>query len=576
MSLASRLSAFFLAALAVVLVGFSTALYALASDHLQRLLDERLDAALTTLAAAAEIGPGSVEWEPHERELGLGRDPGADQVRWVVLDDRGRPVDRSTNLNPRRLSPEWPAGRTSGRLLGRDGRPWRTKVRQLTPPALAVPARSGGTGLGPEPADEARSGHFYPALTLVAFAPLGPTEATLRSLALTLAVLSAALWGVAAVVGRRLCRQALAPLSRMATAARGSGAAEPGSRLPVPGSGDELEDLGHAFNGLLDRLHEALERQRRFAGDASHQLRTPLAGLLGQVEVALRRERPPEEYRRVLGLVRAKAAQLRQIVESLLFLARAEVEAGRPELEVVDLARWVPEHLRGWSAHPRAADLHATDDGRGPLWVRVHPPLLAQLVDNLVENACKYSPPGTPIVVRSWRESSAVALAVEDRGCGLSAEELGQVFEPFYRSPQARRRGQAGVGLGLAVARRIAAAFEGTIRVESQEGSGSRFEVRLPAAPWPPCPVERPLPSEGRGDRIPLPLPGGERAGVRGPTPSCEPADRPPLPSGERAGVRGMTVGPHPACVAPHPDPLPYGERGEAEDTLSREGYPAE
>ena len=111
-------------------------------------------------------------------------------------------------------------------------------------------------------------------------------------------------------------------------AARDADAADPRTRLPLPGTQDELEDLGSAFNGLLDRLHEALERQRRFTGDASHQLRTPLTGLLSQVEVALRLERPPGEYQRVLKVVRAKGVQLRQIIESLLFLARAESESG--------------------------------------------------------------------------------------------------------------------------------------------------------------------------------------------------------------------------------------------------------
>jgi signal transduction histidine kinase len=483
MSLASRLSAFGLASLALVLTGFSAALYALASDHLHRLLSERLDAALATLAAAAEVGPGGVEWEPDERAMGLGRDTGADQIRWIVCDDRGRLLDRSPNLNPRRLHPE-PPGIADGRFLGRDGRPWRTRSRRLTPPGPITPKDHGAVD-GPPPAPDEPRG--YSALTLVAFAPLGPTEATLGRLGLALLVLSSTLWLVAAVVGRRLCRRALAPLTRMAMAAREADAADPGARLPLPGTRDELEDLGYAFNGLLDRLHEALdqlhealERQRRFTGDASHQLRTPLAGLLSQVDVALRRERAPEEYRRVLGVVRTKSAHLRQIIESLLFLARAEAESGHPGLEAMDIARWLAERLQEWSTHPRAADLHLVRDEDGPLWVRAHPPLLSQLLDNLLENACKYSRPGTPIAVRLWRRPGVFVLAVEDRGCGLSAEEQAHVFQPFYRSPQARSHGQSGVGLGLAVAHRIVEVFGGTIRVESEPGRGSRFEISLP------------------------------------------------------------------------------------------------
>jgi signal transduction histidine kinase len=325
----------------------------------------------------------------------------------------------------------------------------------------------------------------YPALVLVVGLAPAPVEATLGWLGLTLSVLSAGVWASAAMAGRRLCLRALAPLSRMARAATAMTAADLGHRLPAPGTGDELDELGRAFNDLLDRLHESFlriheahDRQQRFAGDASHQLRTPLAALLGQVQVALRRDRSSDEYRRVLERVRDEGARLRQIVESLLLLARPE--GGRPVLEAVDLARWVPDHLGRWSTHPRAADLEASVDEGAPLFVRIHPPLLAQLVDNLLENACKYSAPGTPIVVRAWREGESIALGVEDRGCGLSAEEAARVFEPFFRGEPARRDGHAGIGLGLAVAHRIAATFGGTLEVRSQPGAGSLFVLPLP------------------------------------------------------------------------------------------------
>jgi heavy metal sensor kinase len=310
---------------------------------------------------------------------------------------------------------------------------------------------------------------------------LRPVEAALRNLALALAALSTGTWLLAAGLGRRLCRRALAPLTRMSASARQMTAADLGQRLPDPGTGDELEDLGRAFNDLLARVHEAFERQRRFTGDASHQLRTPLAALLGQVEVALRRDRPAEEYRRVLGLVERRATHLRQVVESLLFLARAESESEPPGREPVDLAAWVPEQLGRWSAHARAADLRAAGDLERPALVEVHPPLLGQALDNLLDNALKYSAPGTPVTVRLGRDDGAVTLAVEDRGCGIAPEDRPHLFEPFYRSPQARRQGLGGVGLGLAVAQRIVRALGGTITVDSEPDAGSRFVMRFPS-----------------------------------------------------------------------------------------------
>ena len=259
-------------------------------------------------------------------------------------------------------------------------------------------------------------------------------------------------------------------------------AADRDHRLPSPGTGDELDALAGSFNGLLDRLHQEFERQKRFTGDASHQLRTPLTALLGQIEVARRRDRTAEEYERVLDEVHGEAVRLRQIVESLLFMARAETEAERPDLQPLELVSWIHEHLRAWSAHERAADLQEDVQTDAPTWVRVHPHLLGQLLDNLLDNACKYSSPGTPIHVSLWREADVVALAVQDRGRGLAAEDSRHVFEPFFRSAEARLRGHTGVGLGLAVVQRIAAVFAGTISVDSEPGRGSRFVLRLPDA----------------------------------------------------------------------------------------------
>jgi signal transduction histidine kinase len=114
------------------------------------------------------------------------------------------------------------------------------------------------------------------------------------------------------------------------------------------------------------------------------------------------------------------------------------------------------------------------------LLAKAHPPLLGQLVDNLLDNACKYSLSGTPILLRLERAGAEAILTIEDRGCGIAADELPQVFEPFYRSPSARIRGCPGVGLGLAVVRRIASCLGGNVHVESEPGQGSRFVVRLP------------------------------------------------------------------------------------------------
>ena len=486
LSLTGRFSALFLAALGLVLVAYSAALYLSARVYLQRQVGERLTSALAVLAAAAEVDAEGVEWEPQERILPLGQDSGPDRLRWMVFDGAGRRLDHSRNLDDTDLTPAWtPRPGTLAlprHLADRHGRDWQVAQRRILPAsAPATGSLAASTHQGHAKGDPAEAPK--PALVIVACAPLGPTEATLAALGGFLAALSVGIWLGAALLCRRLSRRALAPLARMVASARGLDAADAGWGLEMAGTGDELDDLGRAFNDLLGRLHLAFERQRRFGGDASHQLRTPLTVLIGQIEVALRHDRPAEEYRRVLRSALGRARQLGQIVEALLFLARAEGEARLPAREPLDLGRWLAESLAARPPTPEV--VNRTAPGPGP-WVLAHPPLLAQLLDNLLDNAAKYGREGAAIVAAAYRDGDSAVLAVEDSGPGIDEEDLPRLFEPFYRSARARRQGTPGVGLGLAVVQRIAHAFGGSVSVRSEPGAGCRFEARFPAQESPP------------------------------------------------------------------------------------------
>lgn len=479
MSLVDRLSAFFLAALAVVLLATTAAMYGLAYRHLHRQLVGRLETALDTLEAAVDVEPDGLEWEPADRHIMLGTGPGPDQVRWAVGDGRGQAVDRSANAPeagfppPRRpdvAPPEAPGDATTTA----DVPGWHLAGRRLRLGELLRAGR--GHPEDDSPDDDVE----YAELTLIVGLDPAPVRATLRGLAAALGGTAAATWLLCALMGRHLVRRALAPLTRMAEAARRLDPDDPGWSLPAPGSGDELDALAAAYNDLLARLRAAFEAQSRFAGEASHQLRSPLAGLLGQLGVALRRERSADEYRRVLVLAADEAARLRRITESLLFLARPESDAVPPEGMALDLSRWLPEQLARWASNHRSSDLRLEPAPGAELVVRAHPELLSQLLDNLIDNALKYSEPGCPVHVSARHECHDVILSVADRGPGLSHAELEQVFAPFYRSETARQRGRSGVGLGLSVARRIATSLGGSLSASSEPGQGSCFTLRLP------------------------------------------------------------------------------------------------
>jgi hypothetical protein len=248
MSLATRLNAFFLTALALVLAGFSVGLYLAARSYLYGELDARLDAALDTLAAAAEVEPDRIEWDPVERALTLGQDDDERQPRWLVVAPDGRAVSRSPNSRHGTFPADWrPEGHAAEGT--RDVGPWRMAWRRLAP--------------GQTPRTEPLDVDEFDTLLLAAGLPVGPSEAALSWLALALAALSGVLWTAAALAGRLLCRRALAPVARMAASAGGIGAANLGQRLPSPGTGDELEGLCRAFNGVLARLEEASSSARR-------------------------------------------------------------------------------------------------------------------------------------------------------------------------------------------------------------------------------------------------------------------------------------------------------------------------
>jgi signal transduction histidine kinase len=254
--------------------------------------------------------------------------------------------------------------------------------------------------------------------------------------------------------------------------------------MPVSEGGDELSDLGAAFNSMLDRLQRSFEGQRRFTGDAAHELRTPLTVLLGQIDVSLRKPRSAQEYRETLGLLRHDAVELRQILESLLLLARAEEDALPPETTALQLVEWLPKYLERWNEHPRRGDIRLELNDTAE--VTASPPLLNRLFDNLLSNALKYSEAGAPVVVGLSRiEASAdsgpsARISVADRGQGIAPEDVPHIFDPFFRDRHARTSGVAGAGLGLAIAHRIAAAFHGKLTCESEPGRGTTFALALP------------------------------------------------------------------------------------------------
>jgi two-component system, OmpR family, sensor kinase len=493
-TLSSRVSLALLATLALALGGLAAGAYLFTQSALNARVDERLDAAAETLDALVEETKGGFEWESDERAVTIGRDAHEDEVRWLVTDPEKGRVAASENLATisselptamakieTRRTPQAGAARALDTITDLTGGRWRRlSVRRTASKGDGNVAPHGADEKGPEREESDSSGARHAELDLVAILPMAPVDRALDKLLFASVGLSLGLLLVAALVARGLTRRALTPLATMAASASEITAADLRRRLPTPGTKDELDGLAAAFNDLLSRVEQAYSTQRRLAADASHQLRTPLTALIGQVEVALRRERTAEEYRDVLATALERSRHMTGIVEGLLLLARIETEGGRPEAEELDLRAWASAHMATYADHPRRADFIVRIPETA-LPVRASKSWLAQVTDALIENACKYSPAGKPITVRGFRSVAEISLSVEDEGRGVSEDDRRRVFEPFFRAADVRRDGPAGMGLGLSIAARLADAMGGRIDVQSRAGTGSVFTLVLPA-----------------------------------------------------------------------------------------------
>jgi two-component system OmpR family sensor kinase len=316
-------------------------------------------------------------------------------------------------------------------------------------------------------------------LAVEAIGSLEPLKSRERALAGGLALAGLVVIPLAAIGGRALAGRALRPLAGLVEDIRALDPGRPDSRLSAPlGTVEEIEVLTAAFNDQLSRLEAVLESMRRFTADASHEIRNPLSVLRAGIEIALRRERDPEEYRRLLRENLQEIERLQAVVEGLLALAR-EVP-GRPYTiarQPVDLSELVETAVGGFEVVASERGVAFDVEAEPEVVVSGDANLLRLVIFNLVDNALKHGPAGEPVSIRVARAGASARVVVADRGPGVPAEERERLFERFYRAAES---GGAGTGgLGLSVVRWVTELHGGAVRLVDGEG-GCVFEVPLP------------------------------------------------------------------------------------------------
>jgi two-component system OmpR family sensor kinase len=483
MPLRVRLTLWYGTALALVLVVFGGALYAILARGLRDQIDRSLEEAASVAVRAVEqhgIGP----FLPFE-------DLAAEFPELAVLDKTfqifspaGKITIQSPNLrrqdiplSPTALASALDGGATLESARFQDGSSFRL---------LSVPIQEAGVLVN---------------IVQVGTA-LRPVEEMLRRLVVVLLVsapiaLAAALGG-----GWFLADRALRPVEAITQAAQRIAAGDLTQRLAVPATSDEIGRLAATFNDMIARLEASFRQVRQFSADASHELRTPLTVIKGEAELALRRPRPAEDYKLVLESTLEEVDRMTQIVDELLFLSRADLGEVAIESLPVRLDALVEDIRRQAAVLGQEQGVQVTVGAVEPFDPAVRPervegdgwpqdrPLivmgdelrLRELLLNLVDNAVKYSKPGGKVEIALVREGATARLSVTDQGIGIAPEEQGRIFDRFYRTDAARAHAKKGTGLGLSICKWIAEAHHGRIEVQSQVGEGSRFTVVLPLA----------------------------------------------------------------------------------------------
>jgi heavy metal sensor kinase len=295
-----------------------------------------------------------------------------------------------------------------------------------------------------------------------------------------LLLLTPAVLVLAAIGGHFMSRKALAPVAAIATEARRINDRNLDVRLPIAETKDEITHLSETLNQMLARVELGVRSIRDFTANAAHELRTPLALIRTEVEVALSKPRAAEEYREACEQVQMETVRMSGLIDSLLILARADAGMEAIRFELVDANRLAIEMGEKWKTAMRLAFLgFSVEAAPEQVFVRADMNALQRLLTILLDNAVRYTLPGGAVNLRVACEGSQVLFTVQDTGIGIAPEHQPRIFDRFYRVDRTRGTSSRGSGLGLALAKWIAEKHGTSVSLESELGKGSSFRFAL-------------------------------------------------------------------------------------------------
>jgi heavy metal sensor kinase len=322
------------------------------------------------------------------------------------------------------------------------------------------------------------NGRAYTVQTGIA---LNKSMVLLSAFGAQLVLLTPAVLILAALGGHFMSRKALAPVAAIATEARRINDKNLDIRLPIAATEDEISHLSETLNQMLERVESGVRGIRDFTANAAHELRTPLALIRTEVEVALSQPRVAGEYREACEQVQVEAVRMTSLIDSLLMLARVDTGTEALRFEPLDANQLIVQVGEKWKTAMRLALLDfSVIPAPVPVFVSGDADSLQRLLTILLDNAVRYTMPGGAVHLQVVHQRGRVVFNVRDTGIGIAPEHQTRVFDRFYRVDRARGGGSRGAGLGLALAKWIAEKHGTSVSVESMIGKGSVFGVALP------------------------------------------------------------------------------------------------
>ena len=483
-SLRFKLTLWYVLILGILLISFSTFLYFTLSKSLRRDVDNKLRSLAELIASESssplsKFGFGNID---QALETSMNLKPIGKFIQ--VLDQSGKIGQKSDNLKNVQLPISLNAlkNASKGLITYETNRSiGDTPLRIITFPVVD-------------------NNHVSKIVQIAS--SLEEVEDALNTLFIILIITVPLALMVAILGGQFLAHKALKPVDNITQTARMITSQNLNKRIDPPKVKDEISRLIETFNEMISRLDQSFRQIKQFSSDASHELKTPLTILKGEVEVMLRKERTPQEYQQTLKSNLEEVNRMSQIVEDLLLLSKADIGEIRLSKEDINLTEILTEVAAQMDMLARSRRLHLfTSNHHQEIHIFGDALRMRELLINLIENGIKYTEEGGSIHIilqkeypppvrnlSDWGEGKRekfVKIIVSDTGIGIAEEDQERIFNRFFRVDKARSREQGGSGLGLSICKWIVEAHQGEIKVESELGKGSSFIVKLPLSPPP-------------------------------------------------------------------------------------------